>query len=75
MRFPETVLAKGAQILRPGGAVLIEAPCGKEEYENTDQMNFFSEASLRLLLSQFLSNIEIIDNAFTNSAGVKIGSI
>ena len=36
---------------------------------------FFSETSLRLLLDKFFSSTEIIDNACTNSAGVRIGSI
>ena len=75
MRFPENVLAKVARILRSDGSVLIEVPCGEEEYENTDHLHFFSETSLRLLLDKFFSTTEIIDNAYTNSAGVKIGSI
>jgi SAM-dependent methyltransferase len=75
MRFPENVLAKVAQILRSDGSVLIEVPCGEEEYENTDHLHFFSENSLRLLLDKFFARTEIIDNAYTNSAGVRIGSI
>jgi SAM-dependent methyltransferase len=75
MRFPKNVLAKVAQILRSDGSVLIEVPCGEEEYENTDHLHFFSETSLRLLLNKFFSKTEIIDNAYTNSAGVRIGSI
>jgi hypothetical protein len=43
MRFPENVLAKVARILRSDGSVLIEVPCGEEEYENTDHLHFFSE--------------------------------
>lgn len=75
MRFPVNVLAKVAQILRSDGSVLIEVPCGEEEYENTDHLHFFSQTSLRLLLEKFFSTTEIIDNAYTNSAGVRIGSI
>jgi tetratricopeptide (TPR) repeat protein len=75
MRFPENVLAKVARILRSDGSVLIEVPCGEEEYENTDHLHFFSETSLRLLLAKFFCTTEIIDNAYTNSAGVRIGSI
>ena len=71
MRFPEQVLAKIAKILRPDGSALIEVPCGKEEYENTDHLHFFSETSLRLLLNKFFSTTEIIDNAYTNGVGVK----
>jgi ubiquinone/menaquinone biosynthesis C-methylase UbiE len=75
MRYPAKVLAKVARVLRPDGAVLVEVPCGKEEYENTDHLHFFSDESLRLLLSQFFANTEIIENAYTNSAGVRIGSL
>ena len=75
MRFPENVLAKVTRILRSDGSVLIEVPCGEEEYENTDHLHFFSQNSLRLLLNKFFLSTEIIDNAYTNSAGVRIGSI
>ena len=75
MRYPEQVLAKIAKILRPDGSVLIEVPCGKEEYENTDHLHFFSETSLRLLLDKFFSTTDILDNSNTNGSGVRIGSI
>ena len=75
MRFPENVLARIAMILRSDGSVLIEVPCGEEEYENTDHLHFFSENSLRLLLDKYFASTEIIDNFYTNSAGVRIGSI
>ena len=71
MRFPENVLAKVARILLSDGSVLIEVPCGEEEYDNTDHLNFFSENSLRLLLNKYFKSTEIIDNAYTNSAGVR----
>ena len=75
MRFPAEIFAKAATILRPDGAILIEVPCGEEEYENTDHLHFFSETSLRLLLNKFFVTAEILDNSYTNSAGVRIGSI
>ena len=75
MRFPARVLAKIAHILRPDGAVLIEVPCGEEEYENTDHLHFFSAQSLRHLLNQYFVTTEILDNVYSNSAGVKVGSI
>jgi SAM-dependent methyltransferase len=75
MRFPAEILAKAATILRPDGALLIEVPCGKEEYENTDHLHFFCENSLRLLLNKFFVTTGILDNSYTNSAGVRIGSI
>lgn len=75
LRFPAEIFAKAANILRPDGAILIEVPCGEEEYDNTDHLHFFSDKSLRLLLNQFFYTTEIIDNAYTNSAGVRIGSI
>ena len=75
MRFPTEIFAKAATILRPDGAILIEVPCGEEEYENTDHLHFFCETSLRLLLNKFFVTTEILDNSYTNSAGVRIGSI
>jgi len=75
MRYPKQVLAKIAKILRPDGSVLIEVPCGKEEYENTDHLHFFSDTSLRILLNKFFSATEILDNSYTNGSGVRIGSI
>jgi len=75
MRFPARILTKIAHILRPDGAVLIEVPCGEEEYENTDHLHFFCAQSLRYLLNQYFVTTEILDNIYTNSAGVRIGSI
>jgi SAM-dependent methyltransferase len=75
MRHPSDVLAKAAEILRPDGAILIEVPCGEEEYENTDHLHFFSENSLRLLLQNHFDEAEILPNGYTNSSGVAIGSI
>jgi SAM-dependent methyltransferase/tetratricopeptide (TPR) repeat protein len=75
MRNPVSVLEKAAQILRPDGAILIEVPCGEEEYENTDHLHFFSEKSLKLLLQSNFAETEILPNGYTNSAGVQIGSI
>ena len=75
LRDPFSVIAKVAGILRSNGAILLEVPCGEEEYENTDHLHFFSETSLRTLLETFFRTTEILDNLYTNSAGVRIGSI
>jgi 2-polyprenyl-3-methyl-5-hydroxy-6-metoxy-1,4-benzoquinol methylase/tetratricopeptide (TPR) repeat protein len=75
LRDPASVLAKVANILRPEGALLLEVPCGEEEYGNTDHLHFFCDNSLLLLLNKFFVNTEILDNSYTNSAGVRIGSI
>jgi len=75
LRDPASVLAKVATILRPDGALLLEVPCGEEEYENTDHLHFFSDLSLRTLLNKFFRTTKILDNSYTNSAGVRIGSI
>jgi 2-polyprenyl-3-methyl-5-hydroxy-6-metoxy-1,4-benzoquinol methylase len=75
LRDPRSVLAKVANILRPDGAFLLEVPCGEEEYENTDHLHFFSETSLRTLLNKLFITTEILDNSYTNSTGVRIGSI
>jgi tetratricopeptide (TPR) repeat protein/SAM-dependent methyltransferase len=75
LRDPGSVLARVANILRPDGAVLLEVPCGEEEYENTDHLHFFSDTSLATLLNKFFRTTDILDNSYTNSAGVRIGSI
>ena len=75
MRFPIEVFTKAARILRTDGAILVEVPCGAEEYDNTDHLHFFCDKSLRLLLDKFFLSTEILDNSYTNSAGVRIGSI
>jgi hypothetical protein len=75
LRNPSSVLAKVANILHPDGAVLLEVPCGEEEYDNTDHLHFFSDTSLRTLLDKSFRTTEILDNSYTNSAGVRIGSI
>jgi SAM-dependent methyltransferase/tetratricopeptide (TPR) repeat protein len=74
MKFPAEVIRKVADILCPDGAILLEVPYGKVEYENTDHLHFFSETSLRLLLSRFFVATEILPNSYTNSTGVQIGS-
>jgi SAM-dependent methyltransferase/tetratricopeptide (TPR) repeat protein len=75
LRYPVNVLAKVAKILHSDGAILLEVPCGEEEYENTDHLHFFSENSLRRLLDRFFVDTEILTNSYTNSAGVQIGSL
>lgn len=75
LRDPALVLAKVAHILHLDGALLLEVPCGEEEYENTDHLHFFSETSLRTLLNKFFRATDILDNSYTNSSGVRIGSI
>lgn len=75
LRDPARIVAKVAHILRPDGALLLEVPCGEEEYENTDHLHFFSETSLRALLNKFFVTTEILDNSYTNSVGVRIGSL
>ncbi len=75
MRFPIEVFRKAADILREEGAMLVEVPCGEEEYDNTDHLHFFCDKSLRLLLDRFFISTEIVNNFYTNSAGVRIGSI
>ena len=55
--------------------MLVEVPCGEEEYDNTDHLHFFCDKSLRLLLDRFFISTEIVNNFYTNSAGVRIGSI
>jgi SAM-dependent methyltransferase len=75
MRFPIEVFTKAARILRTDGAMLVEVPCGAEEYDNTDHLHFFCDKSLRLLLDKFFVSTDILDNSYTNSAGVRIGSI
>ena len=75
MRYPVDVIARVSRILSPDGALLIEVPCSDNEYDNTDHLHFFSEASLRLLLELFFVESEIVPNTYTTSAGIRCGSI
>jgi SAM-dependent methyltransferase len=75
MRFPVKIFAKTATILKSDGAILIEVSCGEQEYENTDHLHFFCEKSLRFLLNKFFFTADVLDNSYSNSAGVRIGSI
>lgn len=69
------LMEKIARIMRPGGAVLFEVPCGPEEYANTDHTQFFSDESMTLLLGKYFDEVEIVPNRYTTGAGVAVGSI
>lgn len=75
VRDPAVVINKMAEILKADGAVVIEVPCGPEEYDNTDHTQFFSDESLKLLLETFFERADIIPNYYFNQAGTKIGSV
>ncbi len=66
------VLEKICRILRDDGCLVVEVPGGEEEYENLDHLHFFSRKSLALLFSEYFREYVIIDNVYTNSAGVSI---
>jgi SAM-dependent methyltransferase len=71
----DTVFRKIAEILKSDGAVLIEVPCGPEEYNNTDHLHFFYENSLKCLLDSYFKEAEILDNTYTTTNGTQIGSL
>lgn len=71
----DTVFRKICDILKPTGSVLIEVPCGPEEYTNTDHLHFFYENSLEQLLKNYFKEAEIVDNTYVNQHGTKIGSL
>jgi len=75
MNRPIAAFEKIRCMLRSDGAVVVEVPCGKEEYDNTDHVHFFSAESLRRLLDRFFEQTEIIDNAYEDARGVVIGSL
>ena len=66
---------KVAHMLKPKGSVLVEVPSGKEEYETTDHLHFFSEESLRRLVDRFFEETRIVHNSYENAQGVTIGSL
>ena len=72
---PKLVLAKIAGILKPDGVVLIEVPCGPEEYDNTDHLQFFCKESLLGLLDNYFEQSDIIENRYTNEKGIEITSL
>lgn len=71
---PVSVMSKVVDILRPDGSMLVEVPGGEEEYGNLDHLHFFTEGSLRRLLEHEFEGVEILENAYVNSAGVRIVS-
>ncbi|MBI5095883.1 MAG: class I SAM-dependent methyltransferase [Candidatus Hydrogenedentes bacterium] len=75
VKSPRAVFEHIVQILRPEGTVLIEVPCGPEEYNNTDHLHFFCEESLKRLIQDYFEETEVIDNSYTNFEGVQIGSL
>ena len=72
---PKLVLAKIARILKRSGVVLVEVPCGPEEYDNTDHLQFFCKESLLGLLNNSFEQSDIIENRYTNDQGIKIESL
>ncbi len=64
LKSPRETLARVARILKPDGKLLIEVPCGEEEYENRDHLHFFSEESLKKLLDTYFEEVEIIPNCY-----------
>ena len=73
---PGFVFEKITKILTPDGKLLIEVPCGPEEYTTTDHLQFFYKESLERFLSDYFEEVEIIDNGYRNKHdGVIIGSL
>jgi len=75
VRSPRSVFDKIVKALRPSGAVLIEVPCGKEEYPNTDHLHFFSRDSLERLLRDYFQTVELLDNSYRRGKGPVTGSL
>ena len=75
LRRPVQVLEKVARMLRTEGAILIEVPCGKEEYVNRDHLQFFGEESLRRLIGKFFERVEIVPNSYNACCGEPVGSL
>jgi SAM-dependent methyltransferase len=66
---------RAADLLEPGGALLLELPFGPDEYDNIDHLHFFSEGSCRSLLTRAgLTNIGIEQNNYERVDGVVAGS-
>jgi SAM-dependent methyltransferase len=73
--YPDSVLKKIAQTLKSDGAVLIEVPCGPDEYTNTDHLQFFCTESLRRFIGNRFEGVEILDNTYTTQSGAVMGSL
>ena len=72
---PDSVLKKIAQTLKSDGAVLIEVPCGPDEYTNTDHLQFFCTESLRRFIGNRFEEVQIFDNTYTTQSGAVMGSL
>lgn len=72
---PLAVFRRIHRVLRPDGGVLFEVPAGDEEFHNTFHLHFFTEESLRRLLSPFFEVVQLRENRFSDAYGQEIRSL
>ena len=72
---PARVLEKVARMLKPEGGVCLEVPIGEEEFTNRDHLHFFTHASLERFLAEKFASVDLVDNSYTNAAGLMTGSL
>ncbi|MDX9973137.1 MAG: class I SAM-dependent methyltransferase [FCB group bacterium] len=68
------VLEQVVEVLKPGGGLVLEVPCGPQEYVNNDHLHFFSEQSLKALLGKFFEEVELIPNNYDAVFGETVSS-
>jgi SAM-dependent methyltransferase len=74
VKSPRGIFERAAKLLKPDGCILVEVPCGAEEYNNTDHLHFFCKESLTRLIRDCFEESEIIDNSYTHPNDV-VGSL
>jgi 2-polyprenyl-3-methyl-5-hydroxy-6-metoxy-1,4-benzoquinol methylase len=68
------ILRRVVEVLKPGGGLVLEVPCGPQEYVNNDHLHFFSEQSLKTLLGKFFEEVELVPNKYVAVFGETVGS-
>jgi SAM-dependent methyltransferase len=72
---PMAATKKCAELLNPGGHLLIEVPYGPDEYDNPDHLHFFSVESAERMMREHFTNVGTIRNSYRTKAGILMGSV
>jgi 2-polyprenyl-3-methyl-5-hydroxy-6-metoxy-1,4-benzoquinol methylase len=75
LKSPRVALSQCASMLKIGGGILIEVPCDDDELDNPEHFHFFNPSTLRKLLEEYFTNVEIHRNSYFRNGEYELGSI